>query len=379
VGSQQLATADTHTRVLQVCEPEHAFRFAGIPSRPVPSLLRGFSAPVKVLFAYTDEDLLQLASHDSDPVCRWDAAQRLLTGAIDRVAAAWRSGSTLVLDPALVAMGEALLDDDSTDPALRAAALAVPDLAFLVEQQPAIDLDALIVARNFVERSLASALRERLVATCAATRIDEPYAPLPAQVAKRSLRRLCLRLIGSIGDADARAMLAGEFRSATNMTDTVAALVALNDSDAPERDVAFDAFAERWSGEPLVLDKWFSLEATTQRADALERVRARMRHPAFDARNPNRVRSLIGAFAAANWRHFHATTGDGYRFVADEVLSLDRSNPMVASRIVSAFNRWRRFDPVRSALQRAELERIADAGGVSNDVREIVGKALAVP
>ncbi len=368
--------ASATTRVLVLREARHTFRFTGVEQRPVPSLLRGFSAPVKVEFDYAEADLQRLARADSDPVNRWDAAQRLLAASILRGADDWRAGRTLVLDPALATMGEALLADEKTDPALRAAALSIPAIDYLVDLRPRVDLDALITARRAVELGLAQALRPLLEATHARLRVAEPYAPSASQVARRSLANLCLALLARIDDAPARGACAAQFRGATNMTDTIAALAALNDSAGDERDALFGEFGERWAHEPLVLDKWFALEAASAREDTLERVHRRLRHPGFDARNPNRVRALIGTFALRNWRRFHDLAGEGYRFIADQVLALDSGNPMVAARIVVAFNRWRRFDERRANLQREQLERIARVDGLSGDVAEIVGRAL---
>jgi len=280
------------------------------------------------------------------------------------------------VDATLVAMGEALLADERTDPALRAAALSIPAVDYLADLRAAIDLDALIAARGAVERGLAQALRPLLEATYARACVTEPYAPSASQVARRTLGNTCLAFLSRIDDAAARAACVRQFRGASNMTDAMAALAALNDSSGQERDALFAEFGQRWAHEPLVLDKWFALEAASAREDTLERVRARMRHPAFDARNPNRVRALIGTFALRNWRCFHEPSGEGYRFVADEVLALDSANPMVAARLVVAFNRWRRFDSQRSTLQREALERIARVDGLSGDVAEIVGRAL---
>jgi aminopeptidase N len=376
VGEPPAERAAT-TRVLHVRHAAESFRFAGVKEPPAPSLLRGFSAPVKVEYAYTAAELARLATHDGDHVARWDAAQRLFVDAILAAGRDWRADAPAALEPAVITVARALLADGATDPALRALALHLPEIGYLVESTTPIDLDALLAGRDAVEGSLAQSLRAELAAAYDALAVDAAYAPTAAQIARRSLRNACLGLLGRLDDDDARARCVAQYRRAGNMTDTVAALVAINDSAGEEREILSAEFASRWAHEPLVLDKWFALEASTARPDALERVRARMRHPAFDARNPNRVYALIGTFAMANWRRFHDRTGEAYRFLADEVLALDRTNPMVAARLVGAFNRWARFDSERSALQRAELERIARVDDVSGNVREIVTKALA--
>ena len=209
------------------------------------------------------------------------------------------------------------------------------------------------------------------------SRSSEAYVADPPQIARRSLKNTCLAFLVARGDRESRALALAQFATSDNMTDSMAALAALNDSEGDEREEALARFEARWRGNPLVMDKWLALQAMSSRPGTLSAVRALMQHPAYDARNPNRIRSLIGTFALSNLPSFHAADGSGYAFVADQVLAIDRTNPQIAARIVSAFNRRRRFDPARSALQRQMLEHIAAVPTLSTGVAEIVAHGLA--
>ncbi len=369
--------AGATTRILHVTAPRQSFHFDGIRVAPVPSLLRGFSAPVRLEYDYTRAELAFLAAHDSDPVSRWDAAQRSFADAILHEATRHAAGLPPALDPTLGGIAAALLADRDSDPALIALALAPPDLGYLAGLVPAIDVDALVAAREFVVRELARTLRPALEAAFHACRPAAAYAPTQAQIGPRMLRNRCLRYLGTLDDAAARALAVAQYDAADNMTDGIAALAAVNDSDTPERAALFARFEHRWSAEPLVLDKWFALQATSQRRGTLAHVRALLAHPKFNLRNPNRVRSLVAAFALHNWPGFHAVDDSGYAFVTEQVIALDRLNPHVSSILAGAFNQWRRFTEPRRGLQRAALLHIDATDGLSPDVREIVTRNLA--
>ena len=371
------AAAGPTTRIVHVTEARHTFRFVDVPVAPVPSLLRGLSAPVKLDADYSAADLALLAAHDSDPVNRWDAAQRCFCGAILREAQRRAAGAPPALDPALADVVRQLLADDDGDPALRALALAPPSLAWLAEQVETIDVDALCAARDFVIHALALAARPALLAAVSSRPPPQRYAPEQAQIGPRALRNRCLHYVGALDDGPARALVVAQYDGAGNMTDVIAALAAINHSAAPERAAMFARFEAKWHDDPLVLDKWFALQATAQRPDTLARVQALCAHPKFNARNPNRVRSLVGAFAMHNWRGFHAADGSGYAFVTAQIMALDRVNPHVSSLLANAFNQWRRHAGPRRALQRAALEQIGAMTELSPDVREIVGRNLA--
>jgi aminopeptidase N len=351
-----------HERVLSLKQAEETFEFAA-PDEPVPSLLRGFSAPVILNYPYTEADLLHLMAHDDDPFNRWEAGQRLAAEIILR-----RQGeaSAAFLEAARrVLAGE--------DHAFVAEMLTLPSETFLAEQLEVVDPDALHEARNTLRVRFAQALRDGLESTYRALESRAPYAPDAASIGRRALRNLCLGYLAELGGTP----LADEqFRRADNMTDAIGALACLANADCPEREPALQAFYDKWQGEPLVVDKWLSLQASSRLPGTLERVRRLLAHPAFDLKVPNKVYALVRAFAANHVR-FHAADGAGYAFLADRVLELDALNPQVAARMARGFDRWRRFDARRQQRARAELERIRDARGLSRDVAEIVGKALA--
>jgi aminopeptidase N len=351
-----------HARVLSVTEAQQSFDFE-VPEKPVPSLLRGFSAPVILTYPYTDAELLHLMAHDDDAFNRWEAGQRLAAAIIlerkGKPPAAYLEAARRVLA--------------GRDHAFAAEMLTLPSETFLAESLEVVDPDALHVARLALRRSLAEALQPELTSAYRDLQASGPYAPDPASIGRRALRNLCLGYLAELGLTP---LADDQFRRADNMTDAMAALGCLANADCPEREPALQAFYEKWQREPLVVDKWLSVQATSRLPDTLGRVRQLLGHPAFDLRVPNKVYSLVRAFAANHVR-FHAADGAGYAFLADRVLELDKLNPQVAARMARGFDRWRKFDANRQAHARAQLERLCDADSLSRDVAEIVTKSLA--
>jgi aminopeptidase N len=351
-----------HEKVLSLKQPEETFTFP-VKEKPIPSLLRGFSAPVILKYPYSEDELLHLMARDDDPFNRWEAAQRLATATILE-----GSGAP---SPAFLAAARNVLADP--DPAFAAEALNLPAEAFLAEQLERVDPDALHEARNRLRRELGRALRDDLVSNYRKLEIQGPYSPDAASAGRRALRNLCLSYLVEIGESP---LAYEQFRAADNMTDALAALAALANVDCPERQPALDAFYARWQHEPLVVDKWLAVQATSRLPGTLARVNELLSHPAFDIKVPNKVYALIRAFAANHVR-FHAADGSGYAFLADQVITLDALNPQVAARMARGFDRWKKFDERRQARAKAALERIRDSKGLSRDVAEIVTKALA--
>jgi len=351
-----------HERVLAVKQAEEKFIFP-VADKPVPSLLRGFSAPVILNYPYSEADLVQLMAADDDPFNRWEAGQRLAAEIVLQ-----RQGvpSPAFLEAALRVLAE-------KDHAFVAETLALPAEAFLAEQLEVVDPDALHEARNTLRRRIAKALEPELTATYRALQSDAPYAPDPASVGRRALKNLCLGYLAELGFS---ALADEQFRRADNMTDAMAALGCLANADCAEREPALQAFYDKWRNEPLVVDKWLAVQSMSRLPGTLARVRQLLGHPAFDIKVPNKVYALVRAFAANHVR-FHAADGSGYAFIAERVLELDRLNPQVAARMARAFDRWRKFDAGRQELARRQLERIRDAAGLSRDVAEIVSKSLA--
>jgi aminopeptidase N len=365
------------TRVLDLREAHQVFVFEDIPEEPVPSLLRGFSAPVRLKASYSDADLTFLMSYDGDAFNRWEAGQtlatRLLLGLVDDA----RQGRPLALAPGFAEAFARLLRDGADDPAFAAQAMVLPGEGYLAQQMEPIEVDAIHTAREFVRRSLAETLREPLLDTYRGLAGNAPFSTDAAAIGRRSLKNLALAYLMTLDEREMVELCLRQFDGATAMTDAIAALSLIADTDAPEREEVLERFYGRWKHEALVVDKWFAVQAASKRADTLDRVERLLGHPAFQIRNPNKVYALIGSFAGSNPVRFHDASGAGYRFLADRVLELDPLNPQVASRLVKMFARWRKYDRRRQDLMRAEIERIAARPGLSRDVYEIATKSLA--
>jgi aminopeptidase N len=269
-----------------------------------------------------------------------------------------------------------VLSDSSKDPAFAAEMLALPSENYIAEQMPVVDPDAIHAVRDELKARLAAALREELHTVYRAQGSAGPYSPDAASAGRRALKNSALGLLMELEDAGVRALSMKQFETAGNMTDALAALCMLANCDCPERTRALDAFYDKWKTEPLVVDKWLAVQATTRLPSALSDVKRLMTHPAFNIRNPNKVYALIGGFRG-NQVHFHAADGSGYAFLAEQVIALDAINPQVAARMARGFDRWKKFDAGRQAHARAALERLRDAKGISKGVLEIVTRALA--
>lgn len=375
------------TRVLDFTEAEETFQFVNLPrtgQAPLPSLLRGFSAPVIVDTDYTDAQLTFLLAHDSDPFNRWEAGQRLASRALLQLVGDVQGGRTLRLDPALVDALRAVLTDASLSPAFREQALILPAESYLAERMRVADPAAIHQARQFMRQALAKALKAEWLAAYEDNRTPGDYSPDGVSAGKRALRNLALGYLVETGDGDMLALAGTQYAAANNMTDRSAALGALVNSFAPGREAALADFYERFENDPLVIDKWFALQGM-QRGEVgphpgkrtIDTVRALMQHPAFNLRNPNRARALIFSFCSGNPAQFHAADGSGYAFWAEQVLALDVINPQVAARLARVMDRWQKYAlPLRDGMQ-AALEQVAASTTLSRDVREIVGKALA--
>jgi aminopeptidase N len=365
------------TAVLALTQAEQTFEFRQVPEQPVPSLLRGFSAPVRVHFEYTDTELTHLMAYDSDAFNRWEAGQalaiRILLAGVESV----RAGREVEIPSTFIeAMGR-ILTDGSKDPAFAAEALQLPSEGYLAECMEVADPDAIHVARIRVIREIAKRYRTRFEGAFRHFTASGPYSPDAAAAGRRALRNAALEYVSTIDDATSRALAFLELRRAENMTDAMAALTCLVDSAGAERERALSMFYEKWKGEALVVDKWFRVQAASWLPGTLDRVKALTQHPAFDLKNPNRARALLHVFAMENPLHFHAADGSGYRWIAEQVVALDRLNPQVASRLARAFDRWRKYDTGRQAHARAALESIRSTSGLSGNVGEVVGRALA--
>jgi aminopeptidase N len=362
------------TRLLVLQEEEQQFTFIDVPEKPVPSLCRDFSAPVKIFYDYTPDQLATLIAHDSDAYVRWDAAQRMAESAILELRRKHAEGRELTLDASLVKAFRGILSDRSADPALLAEAMVLPDEDYLAEQMEVVDVDGIHLARRFIKKELANRLETLFAERYAALNDGQAYQKSSDAMARRALKNVCLSYLGETGAGESLA--AAQLGSSDNMTDTLAAINALVQMGSPAATVALSDFEARWKNDALVMDKWFGIQAMQPGAETLNTVKQLMQHPAFSIQNPNKVRSLLGVFSMLNPTGFHRADGAGYEFHADRVIELDRLNPQIAARMASAFNRWKRYDADRKALMETQLQRISATGGLSRDVAEIVNNAL---
>ncbi|TVQ29072.1 MAG: DUF3458 domain-containing protein, partial [Geminicoccaceae bacterium] len=362
-------------RVLEFTEAERTFTFENVPARPVPSLFRGFSAPVRIEAALTDDDLAHLLAFDTDGFAKWDAGQSLALRELLRLIESGRQGAVATLSPRLVEALAAVLDDAGLEPAFKAQLVGLPSATYLGEQMAVIDVEAIGAARERAQAALGAALAERWH-QLVASHDDADFQLTSEAMGRRRLKNTSLAYLAHGAPDTVRARIVDQALHATNMTDQLAALAMVARRDWPERQEVLDAFYAQWQHEPLVVNKWFSVQAMAERDAVVEEVEALLRHPAFTVSNPNRVRAVVGVFAAANPLGFHRQDGRGYRLVADMVATLDRKNPQIAARLATTFNRWRRYDPHRQRRMCAELERLAATEGLSRDLYEIVEKSL---
>ena len=366
--------AVSETRLLIMNETQQQFTFINIPEAPVPSLFRDYSAPVKIYFDYSKEQLATLIAYDSDAFVRWDAAQRMAQNAILEQVHQRANGAKMRLDSSLIKAFRGILSDYQADPALLAEAMTLPDEDYLADQMDVVDVDGIHAARKFIKKGLACDLITLFTERYVALNDGQPYQKSATAMARRSLKNICLSYLleTDAGESLAQAQL----ESSDNMTDTLAAMQGLVLVGSSLAEKALSEFEAKWQTDALVMDKWFIMQAIKPGGDTVNTVRKLMDHPAFSMQNPNKVRALIGVFAMLNTTGFHAVDGSGYGFHADRVIELDGLNPQIAARMASAFNRWKRYDEARKELMKSELQRIASVPGLSGDVSEIVNNAL---
>ncbi|HLO63568.1 MAG TPA: aminopeptidase N [Azonexus sp.] len=366
-------------RTLLLTSGTQSFVFNNVEAEPVPSLLRDFSAPVYLDFAYTPQQLTLLLAHESDPFNAWEAGQRLASTLILDAARAIAAGQSPSWPDSFAAAARRLLQTQAQrGAAFVAEALTLPGEGTLAEMMETVDPDALHAARNALRRHLAEELEGEFSGLYAALAVSEAYAPSAAQAGRRALRNVCLGYLMELNTDAVRHLALQQFQSADNMTDQFAALAALANVNAdvcPQREQALAAFYAKWKDEALVVDKWLAVQSTSRRPDTLATVKALTAHPAFDSGNPNKIYALIRNFGA-NLVRFNAADGCGYAFMADRILDLHDRNPQVASRLARCFDRWKKFDSTRQNHARTALERIRTHQGLSRDVLEVVTRSL---
>ncbi|MEQ5044200.1 aminopeptidase N [Providencia manganoxydans] len=362
--------------VLNITQESQSFTFDEVTSRPVPSLLREFSAPVKLDYPYSDEQLAFLMQYASNEFSRWDAAQQLISNYVKINVENYQAGKTLILPEHVIDAFRAVLLSDNIDPALAALILTLPSENEMAESFQIIDPDAIHAVADFIAHQLAVGMADEFLAVYQSIQIDG-YRVDHQDIAKRALRNVCLQYIAAGDDQPlADKLVSKQFYSADNMTDSLAALTAASESQLPCLAELMAEFDERWHHDGLVMDKWFTLQGSRPAADVLETVRSLLNHRSFTMSNPNRVRSLVGAFTSGNPAAFHALDGSGYQFLYEILVDLNTRNPQVASRLIEPLIRLKRFDEKRQNLMRNTLEQLKGLDNLSGDLFEKVTKAL---
>ena len=363
------------THVIELKTRSQTFLFRNVQEQPIPSILRNFSAPVILEFEYSDDELAFLMAHDSDAFNRWEAGQRLAMRRLLALTTLMQQTGEANIDTALSDSFRATLNNTLLDAAFRDVALTLPAETVIAEQVDVIDPQAIHAARRFLRHSLAQALREDFIAAYEKNRTEGAYSPDTIDAGKRALKNLALSYLGELDDVEVHGMMQAQYDNADNMTDRVAALSALANSSAIGKDAVLARFHDEFAQEPLVIDKWFSLQAMARNTDVAA-VRKLMQHSAFSIKNPNRARSLIFSFCNGNPAQFHASDGSGYDFWAEQVIALDAINPQVAARLTRTLDRWRKYTPPLKEKMHAALQRVAQTPRLSKDVKEVVSKSL---
>ena len=376
--STSLPSTDTQA-ILELTQPTQTWVFENISEKPTPSLLRNFSAPVSIEYAYSDEELALLCAHDSNAFTRWEAGQEIASRKMIELAKAWRlSGTLSALDPLIANSWSASLHDKDLDAGYRARLLTLPPGLAVAERMPQMDPLAVQEVRTRLREQLGLLQTVALLNTYQANGTPGVYSPAPGPSGKRALKNLALSYLMVMSHPEAQGFAQTQFEHATNMTDRMAAFAAIVNDGTPEASAAAAThFYEEWQHDPLVVDKWFGVLASSPRTD-VDALSGLMKHPAFTLRNPNRARSVIFAFCMGNARGFHSPDGTGYAFWGDQVLALDAINPEIAARLARAGDQWVRFIPEVSQRLHAQLERIAKHASLSRNTLEIVSKALSL-
>jgi aminopeptidase N len=364
--------------ILELRKQSETFVFEDVSVPPIPSLLRGFSAPVKLHFDYSNAELAFLLANDTDEFNRWEAGQQLMIRILLEQIRRFQNNEPFNLDSELENAFRSLLKQTTEgDSALLALALSFPNELYLGELMDIIDVEAIHEARKFLRTELAQKLQPEFEKTYLNFQQEGQFKIDPQSMGRRSLKNVCLSYLAESGSLETRKLAQTQFRKNENMTDVAGALGVLTHLDCEERETAFNEFENRWRKNTVVMDKWFALQSISSLPQTLDNVRILTNHPAFEKNNPNKIRALISTFSRFNQLRFHAADGSGYGFIAEQVLRLDPLNPQTAARLVSVFNNWRKYDAKHKAQMKDQLQRIVKTPNISGDVFEIVSKALA--
>ncbi|ELA9411698.1 aminopeptidase N [Vibrio parahaemolyticus] len=359
--------------ILDIKQDKQTFVFENVAEQPVPSLLREFSAPVKLEYDYSDAELIFLMKHATNDFARWDASQMLLAKYIRQNVTNVQTGSEVQLSEDLIDAFRGVLLDENLEPAFIAQVFSLPSINEITGWYKQIDVDAVDTVLNSITVSLSATLEDELSATYHTLKQAE-YTIDHAAIGKRALRNQCLQFLAHTDKGNT--LVKAQYEAANNMTDTIAAMSAANSAQLECREELMADYSDKWKHDGLVMDKWFALQGTNPAEDALEKVKATMNHEAFSLKNPNRTRSLIGSFLAANPVRFHDKSGSGYQFAGEILRQLNDSNPQVASRMIDPLLKFRKYDEARQAMIRAELEKLKAMDNLAKDLFEKVTKAL---
>jgi len=365
------------TLVLEIRNGTDTFVFEDINDPPVPSLLRGFSAPVKLYFDYSNSELALLLANDTDKFNRWEAGQQLMIRVVLEQVNRFQQKKPLELSGDLLEAFKNILEQSSkNEPALLAQTLSFPPESYLGEIMDVIDVVAIHETRKFTRKQLAKELHHHFEKIYSEKQEKGSYSIDPESMGRRSLKNVCLGYLAELNTPEVIQLCSKQFNKHGNMTDVVGALGVLTHIDCPERETAFNEFEKKWNHNTVVMDKWFTLQAISNLPGTLQKVLELTGHPAYDGKNPNKIRALISAFSRFNQLHFHSADGSGYEFIAEQVLKLDPLNPQTAARLVSVFNNWKKFEENNKIKMKDQLNRIVKTPELSGDVFEIVSKAL---
>ncbi len=364
------------SRVLRIGKEKEEFCFINVPSRPVPSFLRNFSAPVNLSYEYTEEELAFLLAHDDDPFNQWEAGQRLATQSMMVAIENYQDDEKISVSPGLIEAIGKVLENNSLDPAIKAEILLLPTEGILSELQETINVEATHAVREGTIRQIAENLRDKLLEIYQQMNIHEQYQFNPEAVGKRSLKNICLSLLMRLNDKSIFEICGRQVEDADNMTDVISALAQITNAKTSEKQRLLNAFYEKWEHEKLVIDKWLSIQARSSLPGTLDLVKQLLEHESFDIKNPNKVRALIGGFCMGNAINFHAPDGSGYVFLADQVIHLDSANPQIAARLLNGLIRWKRYDQNRQEIMKKQLGRVLQTPKLSPGCYEIATKGL---
>jgi aminopeptidase N len=376
-------TSDNTYKVIELTQSEQTFVFERVQEKPVPSLLRGFSAPVKLHYDYSREDLTLLMSSDSDGFNRWDASQQLALQVINEVIAAYQRGediNNLRIDSRVIDAFKSVLEDKSLDQAMVAYMLSLPSEAYISELADVVDVEAIHYSRAHVRKTIARELRSNFESIYSDYDHEQTYSATAEAIASRSLKNVALAYLMLLNDDKIIRACEQQYVNANNMTDVMAALTQLVNTEAPLAQSlsgnALADFYERWQHESLVVNQWLTVQATCSLPDTLSRVEALEVHNAYDSKNPNKIRALVSSFCNNNAINFHDKAGEGYKYLADKIIVLNKQNPQIASRLLTPLTKWKKYNPERQALMKSQLERIMAEPDLSKDVFEVVSKSL---